>query len=59
MWLALAKRFAARSVQKKTAVFHFPFRRTHFKADPGIRAKAAGKLIWPLPASPLQQLNHR
>ena len=31
----------------------FPYRRVKMNPEPGIRAEAAGILIWPVPASPL------
>ena len=34
----------------------YPFRRVKMNPEPGIRAKAAGTLIWPKATSPLQQL---
>ena len=34
----------------------YPFRRVRMNPIPGIRAEAAGILVWPRPASPLQQI---
>ena len=34
----------------------YPFRRVRMNPVPGIRAEAAGVLVWPKPVSPLQQM---
>ena len=34
----------------------YPFRRVRMNPVPGIQAEAAGVLVWPRPASPLQQI---
>ena len=38
---------------EKKNIRTFPYRRVRMKPRPGIRAEAAGILIWPVPASPL------
>ena len=35
---------------------NYPYRRVLMHPEPGIRAEAAGTLLWPLPSSPFQQL---
>ena len=39
--------------EEKKNIRTFPYRRVRMKPRPGIRAEAAGILIWPVPASPL------
>ncbi len=50
---------AKQDAEKKAPAFGFSFRRTRFKPEPGIRAEAAGKLVWPVSASPFRQTNRR